>query len=122
MSTGYWAIFERISVSDMKNFLDSVDYDVGETCSWLSNKFNYSLHRSFSSPSDFDLKSVHLAILGFKNRSASLHDLRNIIHFLVYHHYMVLFHKIEKSYEINIMRSKIAHHAGVSLEEYNQSD
>jgi hypothetical protein len=122
MSGGYWGIFERISVADMRIFLDSVDYDVSETCVWLSNKFNTALHRSFTNPSDFDLKSVHLAILGFKNRHTSEFDLRNIIHFLVFHHYMLLFHKIEKSYELRIMQAKIAHHAGVSLEEYESSD
>lgn len=119
MTTGYWGIFERISVSDMKSFLHSVDYDVAETCAWLSHKFNSSLHRTFSSPQDFDLKSVHLAILGFKNSNSSLYDLRNIIHYLVYHHYMLMYHKIDKKHELNVMRAKIAQLARVSLEEYD---
>lgn len=122
MSSGYWPIFEKIPVADTKVLLNSVDYDVAEFANWLSNKFNSALHRSFCQPSDFDMMSVHLAILGFKNKSCKDADLRNIIHFLVYHHYMMFFHKISKKHELALMRSKIAHHAGVSLEEYEKGD
>ena len=113
---GYWSIMEKISVDEVRSFLHANDFDVTVFREWLSEKFNKSMRRPFTTPSDFDADSIHGAILGFKNKHCRDNDLRNIIHFLVFHHYMVKWHKVFPDYEYNIMRAKIAFYAGKSLD------
>jgi hypothetical protein len=120
MSQSYWPIMEKVTVDVTLTFLNSEDFDVREFSNWLCVKFNTALHRTFCSPTDFDLVSLHLAILGFKQSKISNDGLRNILHFLIYHHYMIFMHKIDKGSEISVMRAKIAKISGVNLEEYDK--
>ncbi len=115
---GYWVVYDSTPVSEVKDFLSFNDYDVTCFREFLSNKFNRSLKKPITSFSDFDSVSVHLVILGFKNKSLDTNVLKNIIHFLIYHHYMILYHKILADHEIYQMRSKIANHIGVDLKTY----
>jgi len=118
MSGNYWVVYENTSVSEVEQFLQSCDYDVAEFCNWLAHKFNSSFHRTFVFHTDFDTVSVHLVILGFKNKNCSLNDKRNILHFLIYHHFMLINHKISREHEVNLMRYEIARDAGIDLELY----
>lgn len=108
---GYWAIMEKISVDEVSSFLHTNDFDVQVFREWLSEKFNKSMRRPFTSPSDFDVESIHNTILSFKNQNCNLNDLRNVIHYLIFHHYMVLWHKIFAHHEYIIMRAKIFNYA-----------
>lgn len=120
MFGGYWVVYENTTVDEVAQFLNSVDYDVAEFCNWLANKFNRCYHRTFANHFDFDTVSVHLAILGFKNKNSSLNDKRIILHFLIYHHFMLINHTILKDPEIKLMRAKIAKNAGINIDEYLQ--
>jgi hypothetical protein len=115
---GYWVVYDSTPVSEVKEFLNVNDFDVTCFKEYLSNKFNRHLRMQLTSFSDFDNVSVHLVILGFKNKNLNPNVLKNIIHFLIYHHYMVLYHKISSDHEINQMRQKIAGQIGVDLKTY----
>jgi hypothetical protein len=115
---GYWVVYDSISVTEVKEFLSFNDFDVTCFKEFLSNKFNRCLKKPFTSFSDFDNVSVHLVITGFKNKSLNPNALKNIIHFLIYHHYMILYHKISSEHEVAQMRNKIANQVGVDLQTY----
>ena len=114
---GYWTIMERTTVDEVKGFLNSCDYDTQSFREFMSDKFNKCLSRSFTVPSDFDVESVHNSILSFKNPNCNLNDLRNVMHYLIFHHYMVLWHKIFAEHEYNIMRAKIANYSSKGKSE-----
>ena len=115
---GYWVVYDSTPVSEVKEFLSFNDFDVTCFKEFLSNKFNRCLKKPFTSFSDFDNVSVHLVITGFKNKSLNPNVLKNIIHFLIYHHYMILYHKISSEHEVAQMRNKIANQVGVDLQTY----
>jgi hypothetical protein len=115
---GYWVVYDSTPVSEVKEFLSFNDFDVTCFKEFLSNKFNRCLKKPFTSFSDFDNVSVHLVITGFKNKSLNPNVLKNIIHFLIYHHYMILYHKIYSEHEVAQMRNKIANQVGVDLQTY----
>jgi hypothetical protein len=113
---GYWTVMEKTSVDEVRAFLISCDFDVQAFREFLSEKFNKSLRRPFTNPDDFDAESVRGAILGFKNKYCRNNDLRDILHFLIFHHYMILWHKVFREGELKIMRAKITFYAGKSLD------
>lgn len=115
---GYWVVYDSTPVSEVKEFLSFNDFDITCFKEFLSNKFNRCLKKPFTSFSDFDNVSVHLVITGFKNKSLNPNVLKNIIHFLIYHHYMILYHKISSEHEVAQMRNKIANQVGVDLQTY----
>lgn len=115
---GYWVVFDNTTVDEVRDFLNFNDYDVIAFRDFISNKFNRNLKVPVTSPIDFDNVSLHLVILGFKNKSLDRNVLRNIIHYLVYHHYMILYHKISTEHETFQMRNKIANQIGVDLKTY----
>ena len=108
---GYWTIMEAITVSDVKVFLEQNDFDVSFFKEYFCKKFNKALHRQISEPEDFDNEAIYLTIRGFKNKNSTPNDLRNILHYLIYHHYMALYHKLQTEPEYKIMRAKILLHA-----------
>lgn len=108
---GYWTVMEKITAPETKSFLEQNDFDVSVFREYLSEKFNRALHRPITEPNDFDLEGVQLAICGFKNKASTLYDLRNILHYLIFHHYMVIYHKLMSEPEFRIMRAKILFHS-----------
>lgn len=111
---GYWTIMERVRVDDVKSLLENYDFDVMVLREFMSEKFNKALHRPISSAINFDIEASRLVIQGFKNKECSVNDLGNILHYYIYHHYMVLYHKLDSNYEFVIMRAKILFHASRS--------
>jgi hypothetical protein len=118
MYGGYWDVYDSITVDDLRVFLEFNDFDVSSFKEYLSDKFNKILKIPFSSPEQFDSISIALVILGFKRIKKDSGTLKSIVHFLIYHHYMLLYHKVSQDYELFQMRSKIANHLGLNLEEY----
>jgi hypothetical protein len=114
---GYWEVYDSTPVSEVKDFLSFNDNDVTLFREFLSNKFNSSLRKPLTSTEDFDSVAVHLVILGFK-KNLEPKTLKNTIHFLIYHHYMILYHKISVEHELLQMRSKIANHIVIDLDSY----
>lgn len=108
---GYWSIMEAVTAGDIKVFLEQNDFDVSVFKEYFCLKFNRALHRQISSPEDFDNEAIYLTIRGFKNKHSTPNDLRNILHYLIYHHYMVIYHKLQPEPEYKIMRAKILLHA-----------
>jgi hypothetical protein len=108
---GYWTVMERISVDDVKSFLDQNDFDVTAFREYFCERFNRALHRNIALPENFDSESIYLTVRGFKNKYSKSNDLRNILHYLIFHHYMVIYHRLNSEPEYRIMRAKILFHA-----------
>ena len=109
-SGGYWTIMEKVTVSDVKSFLEQNDFDVTVFREYFCEKFNRALHRQVARPEDFDSEAVYLTVRGFKNKHSTPNDLRNILHYLIFHHYMVIYHRLTSEHEYRIMRAKILLH------------
>jgi len=121
MFGGYWEVYYTISVDELRSYLEFNDFDVTLFKEYLSNRFNKTLHKPLTSPQDFDNISVGLVIHGFKKYPKELNTLKTILHYLIYHHYMLLFHKVTPDYELLQMRSKIANNVNVNLSDYMES-
>lgn len=121
MFGGYWEVYDKIPVEDLISFLEFNDFDITLFKEYLSDKFNKTLRKPFTSPDDFDSISVGLVIYGYKHFRKELGTLKVILHFLIYHHYMLLYHKVAPEQELLQMRSKIAKNINLNLSDYMDS-
>ncbi len=116
----YWMVVEKISLSDLKNFLVSNNYDYNCFVEYITSKFNLVYGKNLAVPSDFDRPST-LMILESLKKGLNYYDVSTSIRLYVFHHWMIIFHKTFKVPEVNVLRAKLSYHTGETLESVEGS-